>query len=553
MTSYYIGADYCGVGEGPAMQKIAAVLRQHGHSVQVGGIYPNQEGAAHSVSKDKIFLFVVCGVAAATIWSFKMAAAAGSIPKTIFIHMGWTSTDKSSPMGSESNMLNCRFVPEHDAGQFMSGSSTSAMARDAGDAKTVGAYAQKYSQYIGVCWGSSPEDAANRIMNGQVTGFGGSGSYTGTSSSTGQAVDNVSPLLQGEMSFEELMGEICNGIDLLFLVKRSIVVVDDFESIYAEAKYLRDQNSKAAKGETINFWQLEEDSYELEVNQHGFYNTVFVEYKDGKVKESFDEYVRVYGEIPITYKDPKIDKTTAIMKAKAYLAAHVRDFNMSVNLAMLTDGDIEIGDIVTVDNPLTLNNQIRASENRDPEYLFVNGVNTSWEGESYISTDLELKLAPVSPKKLDVPASGTATGNSTSNGSNSGSGMIFDSCGVSNDKKYVLSFAQPSAGRGNYNYSTVYQTIFENKCPRCGKEALKWDSGRAGASCITCGGYHGSKREWGNISEGEVTCNSCCADFCGVTGWEKDGSFTSRLSIHQQPKESSKEESLKLSKGNYQL
>ena len=82
---------------------------------------------------------------------------------------------------------------------------------------------------------------------------------------------------------------------------------------------------------------------------------------------SYDEYVRVYGEIPITYKDPKIDKTTAIMKAKAYLAAHIRDFNMGVNRAMLTEPEIDIGDIVTVENPQTVNNLIKTSKKEDPE------------------------------------------------------------------------------------------------------------------------------------------------------------------------------------------
>ena len=71
--------------------------------------------------------------------------------------------------------------------------------------------------------------------------------------------------------------------------------------------------------------------------------------------------------------------------------------------------------------------------------------------------------------------------------------------------------------------SWIAPTIFENKCPRCGQPQLKWDSGLSGANCITCGGYHGSKSSWGDISESEVSCNACCSDFCGTTGWEKMG------------------------------
>ena len=127
----------------------------------------------------------------------------------------------------------------------------------------------------------------------------------------------------------------------------------------------------------------------------------------------------------------------------------------------------------------------------------------------------------------------------------------FGKCGVSQDKKYVMSIAQPSAGKGNYNYHTLYKTIFKNKCPQCGKEGvLRWDSARSGTNCITCGGYSGSKRTWGDISETEVSCNSCCSDFCGVTGWEKDGAFSSRLTTVAQPVKSSKAEQNKLYAGN---
>lgn len=185
-------------------------------------------------------------------------------------------------------------------------------------------------------------DASGDASGGDASGEGGTGE-SGSSS--------VSPLLKGEMSFEELVGEICNGIDLIFLVKRSTVVVTDYEGIYAEAKYLRDKNHKVVKGEDINLWQIEEGTYELDVNEYGFYNTVIVVYKNGSVKESYEDLVRVYSEVPITYIEKDLDKTSAIMKAKAYLAAHVRDFEMSLKANVLWNGDIDIGDIVTIDNP----------------------------------------------------------------------------------------------------------------------------------------------------------------------------------------------------------
>ena len=243
------------------------------------------------------------------------------------------------------------------------------------------------------------------------------------------------------------------------------------------------------------------------------------------------------------------------MKAKAYLAAHIRDFGMTVNATILDNGEVDIGDIVTLENPKTSINETRASKNRDPEYLFVNGINRTWEGDSPILNSIELKFSPTSPKNREVPSSGTATGKDTSSSSSKTTeGITFNECGQSSDGKLVASISQPSAGKTDgYKYNTRYLTIFKNKCPRCGGTNLRWDSGRADANCITCGGYHGSKREWGNISEGEVSCNDCCSDFCGTTGWEKDGKYSSKLTTYRKPVKSSKAESLKLSKGNYTI
>lgn len=395
--------------------------------------------------------------------------------------------------------------------------------------------------------GNTPEELANNVVSAVGGGSGG----TGSTGSGGQGASNVSPLLSGEMTFEELVGEICNGIDLMFLCKRSTVVVTDFETIFAEAKYLRDNYKTSVKSEQVNLWQMEEDSYELNVNQHGFYNTVIVKYQNGEVKETFDDLVRVYGEVPITYEDKKVDKSTAVMKAKAYLAAHLRDLEMTVNTTMLADADIDIGDIITIENPKTFVNKNKIAKKLDPEFLFTKGVNTSWEGDSYISADIECQFSPTSPKRLDVPTAGTATGGTSSGGGVSGN---IDSCGVTSDKKYVVSIASPSAGRSeSYSYGKTYVTVFDNKCPRCGAAELKWDSGSSGGKCITCGGYSGSKSSWGDISESEVSCNSCCSDFCGVTGWEKDGNFSSRLSIHQSPTEASSADKSKLSSGTYSL
>lgn len=567
MTNYTIWADL-GTGDKKIYEIGKHLKKCSGGTIKVLGIGPNvgQSYGLHN-GKGTVGVFMTNGVGLATPNDFELGCKPGGYYKyerTIFVWPQWIGNQWMSNKNIQKHKIPGEWDWNRSSSYNVGG-------------QTATQWFPK-AKYVDLVAGTSPQDIAQRICNGAYvtedgnpgsptssssgsgSGYGGSSSGSGSSSS-GVGSSDVSPLLQGEMSFEELIGSICNGIDLLFLPKRTTVVVDDFESIYAEAKYLRDYHSKVVEGENIKLWQLEEDSYEMEVNQHGFYNTVYVKYRNGTVREAYDDYVRVFGEIPITYKEPKADKTTAQMKAKAYLAAHVRDFNMSINLSMLTEGDIDIGDIVTVNNPKTYNNDRRIGKGLDPEYLFVNGISTNWEGDTLLLSDLELKLAPVSPEAADVPFSGVATGvnksSSLSNANNPSikSGLTFNSCGVSSDKDLLMSICRPSGGRsGKYNYNTWYRTIFENKCPRCGKKGvLRWDSGTVQTHCITCGGYSGSKRTWGDISEGEVSCNGCCSDFDGVTGWEKDGNFSSRLTYSQKPIKSSKKEFNALLRGGFSI
>lgn len=267
---------------------------------------------------------------------------------------------------------------------------------------------------------SEGEAGANTLSNSGATTGTGTGTGTGTSTGTGSTEGTTSPLLEGQMTFEELIGEICNGIDLIFICKRSTVVITDYEGIYAEAKYLRDNYHSSVRAEDIALWQLEDGSYELEVNEYGFYNTVIIEYDKGTIKESYEDLVRVYGEVPITYKEKKLDKTSAIMKAKAYLAAHVRDFDLSVKASLLHDADIDIGDIVTLENPQTMRNQYRKDkEKRDPEYFFVMGNSINWDGEGFIKNDIELRYGAKSPEKKEVPETGASYSGSSSGSSGS--------------------------------------------------------------------------------------------------------------------------------------
>lgn len=267
---------------------------------------------------------------------------------------------------------------------------------------------------------TTEEDAGIDVLSGDgSSGLDGSNS-DGSNSDGSSTSGATSPLLSGDMTFEELIGEICDGLDLIFAVKRSTIVITDYENLFAEAKYLRDKHHKSVKAEDMALWQLEEGSYELDVAEYGFYNTVKVHYSKGTIKESYDDLVRVYGEVVAEYNEPDLDKSSAVMKAKAYLAAHVRDFDMTVKASVLHDGDIDIGDIVTLDNPMTLRDAYRKeTEGRDPEYFFVSANSVSWDGDSYIKNDIEMRYGAESPKKKEVPETGTA-GYTNSQGQSSG-------------------------------------------------------------------------------------------------------------------------------------
>lgn len=528
MTDYAVGIDYGSGQDTKTLNDICNYLKQcSGGNVVSLGIGPSrvQNYGLTSASKGKTAIYISNGVGLDTPQDF--VAGIGRYyhyDKCIFVWPQWIGNKYMT----DESIQNHKIPREHDFTSVQFGVAGQTAAQYFPQAKNVELVA-----------GPDAKTIANKICSGNYVGTSGNSS---SSSSNGQEASNTSPLLTGDMTFEELVGEVCNGIDLLFLVKKSTVVVTDFETIFAEAKYLRDNNSDIVKGENVKLWQIEEDSFELEVNQHGFYNTVYVEYKDGTVKESYDEFVRVYGEVPITYHDVSVDKTTAIMKAKAYLAAHVRDLEMSVNATILSEPDIDIGDMVTIENPKTLTNAVKTAQGGDPEFLFVNGLSTNWDGEGYIDSDLECKFAPVSPEKKEVPTSGVASGEDSST-SASGS---FNSCGVSSDGTQIMAIGLPSApGESSYGYK-FYKSIFENKCPFCGKTGtLVWDWNWGRVSSCTGTAEGGS-------TESHVFCaqklGGCDADFSAF-GADHMSPPRAHLTRISGPELSSKEEATKLKNG----
>lgn len=276
-----------------------------------------------------------------------------------------------------------------------------------------------YRRYLQDANGRSNSQSSIDVTIGDASGT--PTQSTTTSSSAEGSSTGYSPLLSGEQNFQQLIAELTKGIDILFLCKRNIVTVTDFETIYAEAKNLRDKAKYV--NEDIHLWQLEDGTYELDINEYGFFNTVNVVYSGGTVTESYEDLVRVYGIMAKTYYDKKLTKSQAQAKAKAYLAAHIRDFGMEIKCSILHNPAIDIGDIVTLENPLTLRDAIKSVNKGLPEYLFVKGMSISWTDGGAITNDLSLSYSPESPERdADTSTSAKTTKTDNSSDSNSGTG-----------------------------------------------------------------------------------------------------------------------------------
>ena len=213
----------------------------------------------------------------------------------------------------------------------------------------------------------------------------------------------------GENTFEDVLRQIASSVDAQFFIVDDIVVFVSFNSLFTDLNtwdyktnqlHTTNQNNmlKSFGVPIIEMWQIEHDSFEENINQYGFYNTVEVQYADGTVTAMYDDLVRVYGEVKITYEEPDLSYDAAVLKANAYLSAHVRDFGMDVQVSVLHTGKLYAGSFIKIKNPQTM------SDN----FLFINGITTSWHaGESTMISSLDLRYGPENPDDPEVPEVGT--------------------------------------------------------------------------------------------------------------------------------------------------
>lgn len=210
----------------------------------------------------------------------------------------------------------------------------------------------------------------------------------------------------GENTYEDVLNNIAAAIDAHFFIIDTTVCFMSFNALLANSSIIQ-----KAIMPTINFWQLQEDSYELDVNQYGYYNTVKVKYKNGTVTKCYDDLVKVFGEIAITYNEPKLDYEGATLKAQAYLSAHIRDFGMELKATILYSGKIVPSTFIKLKNPLTMSEGL----------FFIHGISVQWSSDNQtLICDLDLRFGPENPDGLEVPEAGT----SYSSGKSSGTGTV---------------------------------------------------------------------------------------------------------------------------------
>ena len=334
MTSYVLGAD--GGADQKSIDTMKKLIEQKGHTVRFTSISPEQESAFTGASED-IGIFVVNGVAAATMWSFKVAIEKGTVPPTIFAHAAWIRKDGA--MASEQAMLDCPFSPEWDAG-FASGKESS-MQQDGSGAKTVGEYAQQNSQYIHLCYADTPEEMVEKILNEQFSGTGANTDTNTNNNSVGGAVKIP------DITFYGLIKQIIGAIDGMFSIANNMAYLLSFQDMF-EYRTKNDADIPIIEPSDVIY-----DTVKKDWTTAGYYNSVELTYSEGVLKYGHDELIKQYGEHTFYYECPEDDYETAQAKAQALLAAHIRDYSTDIELQTFYNPNITAGSWIKVHKSIT--------------------------------------------------------------------------------------------------------------------------------------------------------------------------------------------------------
>lgn len=186
-------------------------------------------------------------------------------------------------------------------------------------------------------------------------------------------------------TYEDEIKKMCEYNDLIFYTNQyNECVLIDYKGLMADIE----THAFEIKNEYIEY-----PSFDIDVSQFGYANTVIVKYANGQVKESYEDLVKIFGEIPKIYEEPTLDQSAAKKLALNKLATLLRDFSMEVRLTVLHSGKIEPGSFAKVTNPITQNMEI----------YYVSGVNVSHSPDGTLKSSLTLLYAPKNPDATSIP------------------------------------------------------------------------------------------------------------------------------------------------------
>ena len=436
-----VGIDTGGNDDEGYMKTVAEGLKSCGNDVTTTQVGPNQESYMQGKGAD-MGVFLCNGVAPATMWSFVNAIKAGSLPYTIFALEGWYGSDPNGTLASMENVRAVPFEPEHDAGQFMTSSSTAQMQADANGAKTIGEWADMNSQYFSLCYAKTPEEMAQNICSGNCGGGGGTSAMT----------DSGGGAQIKDKTFEQCIRRICAATDSIFLVENNAAVL--FPYVDWLAFTLRE------KIQTITPKEIDPDVFMMEYQTQGTYNKVTVAWggtslperfpdnelmhkkyleaqktktetttrrqnttrkmstdTDGTnlLSEQYDSLVKKYGELEKRVETPVEDLETAQFLSNALLIQYVRDFNNACQCRSLANRKYIGGTFYVVTNPFTY----------EQEMFYLNGYTIRTQKDEPIYFDLDFRYGPESAEDL-LDLQTLSPGGSASSGANAMGGEAAD-------------------------------------------------------------------------------------------------------------------------------
>ena len=273
---YAVGMDTNQESDKKNLDEFCQALEACGNTVQQTQIGPNQESYLPELAKQMgadtcIFL---CAVAPITVWSFTNAVKAGTLPHTIFGGEGWLH-DPNDPEGALADLQHMRdydLFDEWDSGQFCGDSCRAQLQADAQsvNAKTLGEWVDAHSEYVSLCYGSTPTELAQNICNGNCQGGGGS---------TGSVVSSGGGAQIKDKTFEKCIRRICAATDSIFLVENNAAVLFPYTDWMAFT--LRQ------KINTIKSNEMDPNIFSIETGNEGFYNKVSIAWGGDELPERF--------------------------------------------------------------------------------------------------------------------------------------------------------------------------------------------------------------------------------------------------------------------------